>query len=161
MKKLLVLLAATLFMLTSCDLLFGDPEFVGDWTLTQDTTQELVDEMAEYGITLTGVTMETTLDLKLTVDTFEITNTVTFSGDAATIAYFELEDMTGKFAKGNLEYTETQVTLTATHYGDDDTGQTWVAVSGEQADLGTMNWEVSGNTLTLTDDNETMSFTRK
>lgn len=162
MKKLFILLAATLFMLTSCDIFFVEPEFVGSWTRTEDITDEVIAGVyADTGYLLTGITVESTMDLKLTIDTFEIMSTTSFSGDQSVLTMFELVDTTEKYAKGNLEYTESEVTLTATHYGDDETGQTWVAVSGEQADMGTSEWSVSGDTLTITGEQGSMTFTRK
>lgn len=126
MKKLFLLLAATLIMLTSCDLIFGEPEFVGTWGLEISEGFEMV--------------------MELTVDSFEMSMV---AGEESAV-----------FAKGSLEYTDTTITLTASHLTDEDTGEL-VAVSGADAEMGTMDWAVDGDTLTVSDDTETMIFTRK
>lgn len=161
MKKLLLLFTTILFFLTSCNQLFVEPAFVGSWYVSEDQTEDFIEDMAEKGITITGITVVSTMYVVLTVDTFEMNFSTVYSGDEAEITANELVDFTEKFAKGTIEYTETEIYLTASHFGDSETGQTWVSVSEQDSEMGAYIWSVSGNTLIVYNDYNHWELTRK
>lgn len=151
MKKLF-LFVTTALILTSCNQLFEEPAFVGSWYASEDQTEDFIEDMDEQGINITGITVVSTMYVILTTETFEMNFTTVYSGDESEISANELVDVTEKFAKGTIKYTETEIYLTASHYGDSETGQNWVSVSGQDTEMGNFIWSVSGNTLTVYND---------